>query len=279
MPSSKELFLESVTELSSTYPKQEAESLVLWLFEHFFNFRRMEVLQDKSIKDDKASFLEALQKVKQEVPIQYILGKAPFYGREFKVTPAVLIPRNETEELVHLILKENRLPSPKILDIGTGTGCIPITLALEIPEAKVFGLDVSHEALKVAMENAMLLDAAVDFHQADILSADIPYPDLDILVSNPPYVRELEKAQMQANVLSHEPHLALFVSDEDPLIFYRTIAEKGLKALKPGGTLYFEINEAFGQETKELMGALGYEKVSIYQDLNGKDRIVYGCTP
>ncbi|MBT0809824.1 peptide chain release factor N(5)-glutamine methyltransferase [Litoribacter ruber] len=279
MPSSKELFLESVTELSSTYPKQEAESLVFWLFEHFFNFRRMEVLQDKSIQDDKASFLEALQKVKQEVPIQYILGKAPFYGREFKVTPAVLIPRNETEELVHLILKENRLPAPKILDIGTGTGCIPITLALEIPEAKVFGLDVSHEALKVAMENAMLLDAAVDFHQADILSADIPYPDLDILVSNPPYVRELEKAQMQANVLSHEPHLALFVSDEDPLIFYRTIAEKGLKVLKPGGTLYFEINEAFGQETKELMGALGYEKVSIYQDLNGKDRIVYGCTP
>ncbi|WP_143962726.1 peptide chain release factor N(5)-glutamine methyltransferase [Litoribacter populi] len=279
MPSSRELFLESVTELSSIYPKQEAESLVFWLFEHFFNFRRMEVLQDKSIKDDPASYLEALQKVKQEVPIQYILGKAPFYGREFKVSPDVLIPRNETEELVHLILKENRIPAPKILDIGTGSGCIPITLALEIKEAKVYGLDVSHEALKIAMENALLLEATVDFHQADILSADIPYPDLDILVSNPPYVRELEKAQMHKNVLDHEPHLALFVSNQDPLIFYRTIAEKGLKALKSEGKLYFEINEAFGQETKGMMEGLGYQKVNIYKDLNGKDRIVYGFTP
>jgi release factor glutamine methyltransferase len=276
VPSSRELFLESVAELSSTFPKQEAESLTFWLFEHFFNFKRMEVLQDKPIQDDPAAYMKALQKVKQEIPIQYILGKAPFYGREFKVTPAVLIPRNETEELVHLILKENHLPAPKILDIGTGTGCIPITLALEIPEAKVFGLDISHEALKVAMENALMLDADVDFHQADILSAEIPYPDLDILVSNPPYVRELEKAQMHANVLSNEPHLALFVSNDDPLIFYRTIAQKGLKALKPGGKLYFEINEAFGMETKEMMEKLGYKNVEIHRDLNGKERMASG---
>jgi release factor glutamine methyltransferase len=276
VPSSRELFLESVAELSSTYPKQEAESLTFWLFEHFFNFKRMEILQDKPIKDDPAAYIEALQKVKQEIPIQYILGKAPFYGREFKVTPAVLIPRNETEELVHLIIKENKLESPKILDLGTGTGCIPITLALEIPGAKVYGLDISHGALKVAMENALMLDADVDYHQADILTAEIPYPDLDILVSNPPYVRELEKAQMHANVLSHEPHLALFVSNDDPLVFYRTIAQKGLKALKPGGKLYFEINEAFGNETKVMLEKLSYKEVNVHQDLNGKDRIVKG---
>jgi len=178
--------------------------------------------------------------------------------------------------LVHLIIKENPTPGLKILDVGTGSGCIPITLALEMKDAEVFGLDISEISLEMAKENAKSLKADVLFFHCNILQEEIPIQGLDILVSNPPYVRDSEQAQMHQNVLQYEPHLALFVADDNPLIFYRSIAEKGRVALKPGGKLYFEINEAFGPETKKLLEDLGYSEIHILEDLNGRDRMVTG---
>ncbi|ERM84094.1 hypothetical protein P872_00870 [Rhodonellum psychrophilum GCM71 = DSM 17998] len=272
----KNLFVSYRDQLLLIYPKQEAESLVFWLFESFLNRKRMDILNDVPIEAVPAEMEIALEKLLRGMPIQYILGKAPFYGREFKVGPEVLIPRNETEELVHLIIKENQTPGLKILDVGTGSGCIPITLALELKNATVFGLDISEIALEMAKENAKSLKADVLFFHCNILQDEIPIQGLDILVSNPPYVRDSEQAQMHQNVLQYEPHLALFVADDNPLIFYRSIAEKGRIALKPGGKLYFEINEAFGPETKKLLEDLGYSEIHILEDLNGRDRMVTG---
>ena len=214
------------------------------------------------------------EKLKSGMPIQYILGHGPFYGRDFLVTKDTLIPRNETEELVHLIIKENPKPKLRILDIGTGTGCIPITLALEMNSPEVFAIDISEKALEVASENAENLHAKVDFSKCDILKEMPQIKDLDILVSNPPYIPLEEKGLMHPNVLDYEPDLALFVSDEDPLIFYRTIAEKGKSLLQPFGKIYFEINERFGNDVVKLLNSLGYQHTRILKDLNGKDRIV-----
>ncbi|MDO9552687.1 peptide chain release factor N(5)-glutamine methyltransferase [Rhodonellum sp.] len=272
----KNLFVSYRDQLLLIYPKLEAESLVFWLFESFLNRKRMDILNDVPIEAVPAEMEIALEKLLRGMPIQYILGKAPFYGREFKVGPEVLIPRNETEGLVHLIIKENQTPGLKILDVGTGSGCIPITLALELKNATVFGLDISEIALEMAKENAKSLKADVLFFHCNILQDEIPIQGLDILVSNPPYVRDSEQAQMHQNVLQYEPHLALFVADDNPLIFYRSIAEKGRIALKPGGKLYFEINEAFGPETKKLLEDLGYSEIHILEDLNGRDRMVTG---
>lgn len=260
--------------LQELYSKQEAESLVLWLFESYLGKKRMDILKNEKLESLPSGLTLALETLMEGMPIQYILGKAPFYGREFEVSPAVLIPRNETEELVHLILKENAMPGLRITDIGTGSGCIPITLDLELKNPAVFGLDISEEALKMASRNAFLLHSKVKFSHLDILRDELPVEDLDIIVSNPPYVRYSEKGLMHHNVLAHEPHLALFVYDEDPLLFYRVISQKAKKALKQGGKLYFEINEAFGKETKELTENLGFEQVRIFEDLNGKERMI-----
>lgn len=270
----REIFKNFVKKLTPLYGKNEAESLTFWLLEDFLQLGRKEILNNQELDSIPEALELALQEILSGKPIQYITGKAPFYGREFWVSPAVLIPRNETEELVHLIIKENKKPSLRILDIGTGSGCIPITLSLEILGAKVYAVDISEEALQIADKNAQFLEANVTFSRLDILDDDIPYPDLDIVVSNPPYVRHSEKKQMHKNVLEHEPHLALFVYDEDPLLFYRLIAEKAQRVLKPGGRLYFEINEAFGQELKSLVEGKGYFDVNIHADLNGRDRIL-----
>ncbi|MBW3467435.1 peptide chain release factor N(5)-glutamine methyltransferase [Arthrospiribacter ruber] len=270
----REIFKNFVEKLSPLYGKNEAESLTFWLLEDFLQLGRKEILNNQELDSIPEALELALKEILSGKPIQYITGKAPFYGREFWVSPAVLIPRNETEELVHLIIKENKKPSLRILDIGTGSGCIPITLSLEILGAKVYAVDISEEALQIADKNAQSLEANVTFSKLDILNDDIPYPDLDIVVSNPPYVRHSEKKQMHKNVLEHEPHLALFVYDEDPLLFYRLIAEKSKRVLKPGGRLYFEINEAFGKELKSLVESKGYFDVNIHADLNGRDRIL-----
>lgn len=231
----------------------------------------MHFLEEKDLPE---AFLQDFERLKRGEPIQYIIGKAPFYGREFLVSPATLIPRNETEELVHLIIKENPQQGLRILDIGTGTGCIPISLFLEMKEPEVYALDISLEALKVARQNAKSLKAEVNFLQGDILRERIPLESLDILVSNPPYIPEKGKAEMHKNVLDFEPGLALFVPDEDPLLFYRRIAELGREHLKKGGRLYFEIHEDFGPETVDLLESMGYQEVRLIQDLNGKNRIV-----
>lgn len=270
------LFQDYSHRLQELYSKQEAESLVIWLFEAYLERKRMDILKNENLESLPSGLTLAMENLMLGMPIQYILGKAPFYGREFEVSPAVLIPRNETEELVHLILKENPKPELRIMDIGTGSGCIPITLDLELNNPAVFGLDISEEALKIASRNAFLLHSKVKFSRLDILQDEPPFEDLDIIVSNPPYVRYSEKELMHTNVLAHEPHLALFVYDNDPLLFYRVISQKAKKALKQGGKLYFEINEAFGKQTKELMENLGFEQVRIFEDLNGKERMIRG---
>jgi len=256
------------------YDRQEAESLVSWLFEQHLDYRRSDSLKEADETTFPRKLFLDFERLKTGEPIQYILGKGPFYGRDFLVNKSTLIPRNETEELVHLIIKENPEVGLKILDIGTGTGCIPISLDLEMNTPEVFGVDISEEALSVAKKNAVALDSKVTFLRCDILSQIPEVPKLDILVSNPPYVLLSEKSLMHQNVLDFEPELALFVPNDDPLLFYNAIANKALQLLKAGGKLYFEINEKYGDGVVQLLTELGYSEVRLRKDLNGKDRMI-----
>jgi release factor glutamine methyltransferase len=260
----------------SQYDPIEAETLVNWLLEHHLGMRRVDMMHFLEEKDLPEALKKDFERLKTGEPIQYILGQGPFYGREFKVSPATLIPRNETEELVHLIIKENLQANLRILDIGTGTGCIPITLALEMKNAELFGIDISEEALEIARENAKALQAKVKFLTCDILAEMPPLSDLDLIVSNPPYIPFNEKEEMHRNVLDFEPHLALFVSTDDPLVFYKKIVEKGKHLLKPHGKIYFEVNERFGNDVVRVLSALNYNEIRIIKDLNGKERIISG---
>jgi len=269
-----ELFQSFSSQLQLLYSKQESESLVFWLFEEYLGKSRKDLININVVESIPIELENAFKELLEGKPIQYVTGKAPFYGREFLVNSNVLIPRNETEELVHLIIKENKNSGLRILDIGTGSGCIPITLALEIKDSEVFGLDISENALSVASKNAFSLGAEVVFQKCDILNKEIPFEHLDIIVSNPPYVKISEKEKMHDNVLKHEPHLALFVDDDDPLLFYKHIAKKAKKVLKPHGRLYFEINEAFGNETVNILTEFGYTEVKLLEDINGKNRMV-----
>ena len=207
-------------------------------------------------------------------PIQYILGEARFLGRTFRVTPGVLIPRPETEELVEMMLKELS-PVSRVLDVGTGSGCIAISLAKELPESQVTAWDVSGEALSIAAANSKALQASVRFEQRDVLTYEPCVADCyDVIVSNPPYVTEAEKQEMEHNVLDWEPSLALFVPDTDPLRFYRRIAVLGLEMLTSGGKLYFEINRAFGKDTVTMLCETGYRAVRLQKDISHNDRFV-----
>jgi release factor glutamine methyltransferase len=255
------------------YSKEEAENLVFWLLEHHLSLKRSD-LQVATPPDLPDELLKDFQRLLTGEPIQYILGEAPFYGRNYLVTRDTLIPRNETEELVHLILKENRRSGLRILDLGTGTGCIPISLALELSSSEVYAVDVSATALEVARQNAATLGAKVEFLEGDLLGK-IPVLDpLDLIVSNPPYVPLRDQAEMHANVLNFEPHLALFVPDEDPFVFYRAIGIWGKQLLKLGGKLYLEIYENLAEELVQLLNSLGYDQVKVHQDLNGKHRMI-----
>jgi release factor glutamine methyltransferase len=255
------------------YSTEEAENLVNWLLEHHLGLRRVDMMHFLDEKDLPQALKLDFERLKAGEPIQYIFGKGPFYGWDFLVNEHTLIPRNETEELVHLIIKENSQAGLKILDIGTGTGCIPISLDLEIKSPEVYGIDISEKALEVARKNGELLKSNVSFLKCDILNEMPNVRELDILVSNPPYVPEGEKSEMHRNVLDFEPELALFVPDLNPLLFYRVIGEKGKQLLKPGGKLYFEIHEKFGSGVAELLTRLGYQEVKVIKDLNGKERI------
>lgn len=217
---------------------------------------------------------DILQRLSRFEPLQYIEGRTLFLGREFGVAPGVLIPRPETEELVELMLKE--LPADaRILDVGTGSGCIAISLAKELPDALVTAWDVSPEALSVARANARKLQADVRFVECDVLACQVDEVGLyDVIVSNPPYVTEAEKADMEPNVLQWEPSLALFVPDDDPLRFYRRIAVLGRDMLTDGGRLYFEINRAYGREMVEMLRTMGYVRVRVEKDLSQNDRFV-----
>lgn len=231
--------------------------------------------KDIALSSKKEQELEdILQRLSRFEPLQYIEGRTLFLGRELWVAPGVLIPRPETEELVELMLKE--IPADaRILDVGTGSGCIAISLAKELPDALVTAWDVSPEALSVARANARKLQADVRFVECDVLACQVDEVGLyDVIVSNPPYVTEAEKADMEPNVLQWEPSLALFVPDDDPLRFYRRIAVLGRDMLADGGRLYFEINRAYGREMVEMLRAMGYVGVRVEKDLSQNDRFV-----
>ena len=267
------------SELRDIYPSQEIDQFVAIIFQHLCDYSRADLIIHKNSKLSDSLALEIRRftlRLKAYEPIQYILGEAWFLDYKFHVRPGVLIPRPETEELIETIYLENKGRHPKILDIGTGSGCIAISLALQLPGADVSAWDISEEALAIASENATLNHAAVTFNRVDILSFDpAAYSGrFDIIVSNPPYVCESEKSEMSENVLNYEPHLALFVEDTDPLLFYRRIAETANTLLLPEGTLYYEINARFGNETKAMLESMGYKNVTILKDISGKDRMI-----
>jgi release factor glutamine methyltransferase len=267
-------------ELSSRYDAMEIESFFFLVLEQFSNLKRIDLALHPEFEFSEAEILlwnGVLEQLKQELPIQYILGKTNFYGLEFLVNPNVLIPRPETEELVDWIIKTNsngNLSTINILDIGTGSGCIAISLAKNISEAHVFALDISEKALATAIENAKENQVAVTFIQKNILTTTDLEMEFDIIVSNPPYVRNLEKTEIKNNVLANEPHLALFVEDNDALLFYRKIAELAIKNLSPEGKLFFEINQYLGKETVELLSDLGFQNIELRQDIYGNDRMI-----
>ena len=235
--------------------------------------------RDLSLTEEQQKWYdEAIVRLKNNEPIQHILGYSEFYGRKLKCDRRALVPRPETEELVDWIISMHNAQCT-ILDIGTGTGCIALSLAKELPLAKVTALDISIDALSLAHENAEILEVGnVDFAEGDILNMDdehcVAREKYAVIVSNPPYVRECEKAEMEANVLEYDPHTALFVSNEDPLIFYRAIGEFGLSHLEKNGALYFEINQYLGQETCDLLVAMGYKNVELREDINGNARMI-----
>jgi release factor glutamine methyltransferase len=229
--------------------------------------------------EEKEKFESAIQRLSKHKPIQYILGETEFFGLKFKVNKNVLIPRPETEELVQWILDDvgaSKNPSNlKILDIGTGSGCIAISLAKNLPDVEIFALDVSEKALKTARENAGLNGVNVNFIQADILNLEALTGKFDIIVSNPPYVREMEKVEMHRNVLENEPNLALYVKDADPLIFYGTIAKLAQVGLQNNGNLYFEINQYLAEETEDILKNTGF-KTELKKDIFGNYRMLRG---
>ncbi len=277
----KEYKINFINSLLPFYDEMEAESFFYLILENKHQLRRI----DLALDDDK-EFSEAeisnwnfiLEKLKTQIPIQYILGTTHFYGSEFIVDENVLIPRPETEELVDWIVKLNTKLSKKkdlkILDIGTGSGCIAISLAKNILNSAVFAVDVSEKALAVAEKNATLNKVTVTFLQKNILETNHLDQKFDIIVSNPPYVRNLEKAEIKPNVLDNEPHLALFVSDNDPLIFYKKIAELAAANLNPNGQLFFEINQYLGKETQDLLESLGLKNIELRKDIYGNDRMI-----
>lgn len=268
-------------ELDAIYSPEEVNSFFYMLIEHFLGLERFILALEPNLiitKDEETPLFEALSRLKLEIPIQHIIGKTHFMDLEFLVDKNVLIPRPETEDLVRWILDDikNHQEAITILDIGTGSGCIPIALKKQLPNAKVATLDISDKALKIATQNAKNNSVQIEFIHANILEIDKLHQKFDIIVSNPPYVRELEKKEMHKNVLQHEPELALFVSDEDPLLFYRKIASFAVNNLNDGGALYFEINQYLGKETKQLLDSTNFSDIELRQDLFGNDRMLKG---
>ncbi len=261
------------------YDAGEASAIAFLLLEEVAGMSRSQALMGDDYPQ-RDELLHMAERIAKGEPVQYVVGKAEFCGLTFHVEPGVLIPRPETEELVEAVELQNA-QAVRVVDIGTGSGCIAISLSKKFPDAKVEGWDISDDALRIAKGNAELNESNVCFHKVDVLSVS-PSEALslaegkrvDVIVSNPPYICDKEKSDMERNVLDHEPHLALFVPDEDPLLFYRKIAELGVEILSTGGRLYFEINRAYGRETVLLLEGLGYSNVQLVQDQFGNDRMV-----
>ncbi len=266
------------TQINNLYPKEEITSFFNILTEEILHLSRIEIALEpnKIIKNPKLNrFLLATEQLKQEKPIQYIVGNTEFYGLNFKVTKDVLIPRPETEELVSWIIKDwKSSKNINILDIGTGSGCIAISLAKNLPNATIFSLDISENALEIAKYNAIKNEVSLTFLNKDILTLKNLNQKFDVIVSNPPYVRELEKQEIQKNVLDNEPHLALFVKDDNALIFYDKISDFAKKHLAKNGNLYFEINQYLGKETLNLIKEKGFKNPILKQDIFNNDRML-----
>ena len=269
--------------LKEIYPKTEIDTFFFLLIEEKLNLQRVDSVMhpDFLIIDAILSELKViLKRLLKEEPIQYIIGNTEFYGLPFKVNKNTLIPRPETEELVEWVLKEVRelqirkIEKISILDIGTGTGCIPISLAKNLSNSSISAIDVSGDALKVAQQNATLNNVEISFLEMDILETKELPQQYNLIVSNPPYIRELEKVEISNNVLENEPHLALFVKDNNPLIFYSKIADLARIHLKKGGLLFFEINQYLGKETVEMLKQKDYNTITLKKDLFGNDRMV-----
>ena len=272
------------TQLLAIYAINEIHSFYSLLMDFQLKLSKVDLIlnPDLVISETDALFLkDAVIQLQQEKPIQYILGETEFYGITFNVNENTLIPRPETEELVDWIIKEFSIQDTvfSILEIGTGSGCIPISLAKNLPKAQVITVDVSKKAQQIAFENAKLNDVSINFVISDALDVDKMNTNLqqqkyDVIVSNPPYVRNLEKQEIKKNVLQYEPHLALFVADNEALIFYEKIGEYALKNLKPNGQLFFEINQYLGKETVSLLQELGFKNIELRKDLSGNDRMI-----
>ena len=267
-------------QLNSLYSPEEIKAIFLIIIEDLAGLRAVQYTLEKSNSagPHQVQLYSILQELQTGKPIQHILGKADFYGNKFEVNAHTLIPRPETEELVHHIIQNYKNSSNlKIIDIGTGTGCIPITLSQHLSESEIWAIDISAEAIEVAKRNNSSMQQNIQFILADILEWEYIFDrpiGFDIIVSNPPYITSVEMEQMHPNVLNYEPHTALFVEDSAPLLFYDYITDFALYHLKTEGTLYFEINQYLGQQTAELIQKKGFDKVTLLKDINGAYRII-----
>lgn len=265
--------------LEPLYGNGEARAITDYVLDVCFGLSKADIMcgaVEEMTAEKTAELNKIFGRLMEGEPVQYVLGRAEFCGRWFSVRPGVLIPRPETEELCAWITADSKASgSPKVLDIGTGSGCIAITLQLDMPESKVTAWDISADALDVARENAQQLGANVNFVKLDALNAK-PEGEWDVIVSNPPYICEKEKKDMAVNVLEHEPHKALFVPDADPLLFYRAITRLAVQTLSKGGRLYFEINPIYADDTCHMMRAEGMTAVELRSDMYGKQRMAKG---
>jgi release factor glutamine methyltransferase len=268
-----------VKDISCLYPKHEAISIAYIVVEHVLNYSKFKYAEHRNElfpSEAKKLWNKILMELITGKPIQYIIGATPFYGYKFEVSPVVLIPRQETEELVDIILKENTNVLLQVLDIGTGSGCIPVSLKARRDKWKVFATDISNEAIAIAKKNAVLNNTTIEFFEDDIFNSTVfkEKQKFNIIVSNPPYIPLNEKIKMHKNVIEFEPHIALFSPDEDAVKYYRAISAFAGQFLVKGGKLYVEIHENFGKEVSEILKRNNFEKIDIIQDINGKQRIV-----
>jgi release factor glutamine methyltransferase len=279
----KEYRSQFIQELLPTYDEGEAESFFYLILEDKHQLKRIDLALDPELvflKEEMELWNSILEQLKLEIPIQYLLGRTSFYGLDFEVNENVLIPRPETEELVEWIIQNSKSEEGnmklKVLDIGTGSGCIAISLAKNMPNAEVYAIDVSEKALATARRNAALNQVNVTFITQNILKTEDLNQQFDIIISNPPYVRNLEKQEIKKNVLDNEPHLALFVEDDDALIFYKKIAALAQKNLSDNGQLFFEINQYLGKDMFGLLEKLKFKSIELRKDIYGNDRMIRG---
>ncbi len=279
MPTARPIY-QQLSRSITAYPAEEAREMAFMLLDHYFGLRKADVLTDKPLPPNRTEpdWQQIIARLNRQEPIQHVIGTTIFCGLEFEVSPDVLIPRPETEDLVRLIMHDlsDRSDAVRVIDIGTGSGCLAVTLARFLPQAEVIGWDVSDEALDMARRNAANLKADVTFERGDILNLppSNSITQFDCVVSNPPYVTRSEAAGMDRNVLDYEPDLALFVEDNDPLIFFKAVADFARHYLAPGGACYVEINERFGDATQAVFAERGFSHIQVYKDIHGKDRSV-----